>query len=137
MGYFWMKIRYIQYCMFWTESGVRVMLTTYTYKFLPDRAIKKLILIYWTVYWKGVWREIFDFRFIRWISAMEYLGARCTGPLSIPLQCCKYQIAYTWTWKLIKTSIYKCKVHSTKLLTKYEKLYLKIFIFYRRGRWHR
>ncbi len=28
---------------------------------------------------------------------------------------------------------YKCKVHSTKLLTKYEsKSYLKIFLFYRR-----
>ncbi len=38
----------------------------------------------------------------------------------------------------VNYTIFRCKVHSTKLFTKNEKkLYLKIFLFYRRCRWHR
>jgi hypothetical protein len=36
-------------------------------------------------------------------------------------------LAYTWKGKLSKNSIYKCKALSTKLLTKYEKMYISKF----------
>jgi hypothetical protein len=50
----------------------------------------------------------------------------------LPILACLH-----WKWKISKNAICKCKAHSTKLLTKYEKnVYLKIFLIYRRCHWH-
>jgi hypothetical protein len=35
-------------------------------------------------------------------------------------QCCQYQFTYIWKRKISENSIYKCKLPSNKLLTKYE-----------------
>ncbi len=45
-------------------------------------------------------------------------------------QSCLYKLSYTWKWKIRKNSIFRCKVHSTKLFTKNEKKYTwKFFSF--------
>ncbi len=82
------------------------------------------IVTFLFVYLKGVWHEIIEsvspmplsilLGLIRIFSQIRGEGVLLT--LSIG-QCYQYQRAYAWKWKK-KISIYKCKVHLTKLLTK-------------------
>ncbi len=67
--------------------------------------------------------------------AINFLAVSVTPAIR---ESCLYQLAYTWKWKISQTSIFRCKVHSTKLLSKcFKKFYLKIFLCFRRCRWYR
>ncbi len=67
------------------------------------------------------------------LSPMKNLSTVSLTRKIVYLRCCWHRrtIYWRWKWKISINSIFRCKVHPTKLL------YLKIFHFYPRCRWHR